>query len=132
MTFRTSRRIIWAALVLMLPVPVFAGPITAFIPVVRVAMLGAICASVLLVEGSGGVVDLFTLLLFGQALAYLLASWLVAALLARLLARIASHHLAAATLGLVLTGLVLTLSLDLYGTPFRLESSRSNLLAIFE
>ena len=76
MSPRATRRLLFLALLLLLPLPMLA--FDALVPVVRFLLLGAVCLGMRWVEGPGGVVWQLATLFFGHALVYGAALWAVA------------------------------------------------------
>lgn len=129
MSASTSRWILWLALVLALPLPMWwLGD--GIVPAGRFLLLAAVCAAVRIVEGGGGVVTTVGAVLLAHALVYIALEWVAAHLISRGLARVAPRASAALTLGVVALLIVLATSQDLYRTPFG-RSARSDLLAIY-
>ena len=131
MSAQTSRRVLWAALFLLLPVPFFLAE-TGLVPPARIFMLGLITLSVIIAESAQGVAGLSAAFLCGQALGYAVLSWLVAFLIARTVGFFGRRALAMTTLILVLGGAVVVTGLNLYRDPFRARSLRVNLLHVYE
>lgn len=132
MSTRAARWLLWLALVLMAPVPVMTGVVTAVVPAARILMLAGVCLLVVVLESANGVVGLFGLLLVVQAIAYLVLFFGVAHVASRLLGRLSPRAVAAGALVLVVTGIALTAAFDVYQTPFRAASARGSLFEIFE
>ena len=132
MTVGTSRRLLWLALIFLLPFPVFLGVITPVIPVARTLMLSGVCLLVVVSEGTRGIADLFAVMLFAQALCHMILLWFVASALTHLLARVTRERLAVFTLTLILAGLIAGTAFSLYRTPLSATSIRSNLLEVLE
>lgn len=132
MTHRTTRNLLWLALLLMAPAPVLLGVASGFMPVARVLMLAGVCLAVIVVEGAQGAVDLLALMLFAQALVCGVLWFAVAAAVARLLVFL-PRRVAVAGLALALTvGVIVTSSSSWYRTPFRAAGTQANLWELFE
>ncbi len=130
MSTRASRRMLWIAAALLVPLPVlFPGP--GLVPAARFLMLGGASLAVMLFESSRGAVIPLAALLLLQGIAWLGALWLVAALAARLLARLPSHARLWVTLVIVAAGLVVGATTEIYHTPFAAEAARGNLLHVY-
>jgi hypothetical protein len=129
MSVRTSRRLLWAGLVLMLPLPMllFGG----LVPVARYWLLAGVAAGLIAAEGWGSVPAEIFALFFLHALVYTLLTWLLARWLARALAA-APGRLAAWTLALLAAGVVVTSAFHPFVTPFAPVSPRANLLHVLE
>lgn len=132
MSTRSARLILWLGLALMAPVPVLTGVVTGLMPAARILMLSGICFLVVLLENSNGVVGVFAAMLLAQASLYLILFFGVAHVLSRLIGRLPRRIAAASVLALLVAGVVLTASSDVYRTPFRVASTHANLLEIFE
>lgn len=131
MSPRTSRRLLWAALVLMLPAPFFLAE-TGLVPPARILMLALITLAVIVAEGPQGVAGLSAAFLFAQALAYIALSWLAALVIARVVGLLGRRVLAVSSLILVLVGATLAMGWNLYRDPFRSHSLHVNLLRVYE
>jgi hypothetical protein len=130
---RRARLLLWLGLVLMAPMPLFTGVVTGLMPAARVVMLAGICLLVMLIESTKGAVGLLFLMLAAEALAQLLVLFAIAHLLAWLLGRLTRPRgLVAATVALLLVGVVLSSAFRWYRTPFRAASTHSSLLEVFE
>jgi hypothetical protein len=116
----------------MAPVPLFAGVASGLLPVAGILMLSGVCVLVMLLEGTQGAVGVLFLLLFAQAVAYLMI-WLgVAVLAARLLARLPRRVAGALVVTALVAGVLLTSTFPLYRTPFRAASTQARFLEQFE
>ncbi len=131
MSERSSRLVVWIALVLALPLPLF-GLEQAIVPAARSLMLAAICLLVIGLESANGVVPVLAALFLAQALLQLGLLWIAARLLVRALARLAPRWrtglVAAAVALLLLAGS----RIELYRTPYRAASLHATLLEVFE
>ncbi len=125
-----SKWLLWAALLLSLPLPFYMGA-QGLVPPVRALFLAGIATGMLLTEGAHGTSGIFAGLGLAQGLAALLLSLGLAALLARLAWRLAPARartpvvlaLACAMLGAAL--------LPIYDTPLSSSRARSSLLQAF-
>jgi hypothetical protein len=131
MSPRTALRLLWAAAVLMLPVPFFLAE-TGLVPPARIFMLAFITLAVILAEGAQGVAGLSAAFLFAQALGYGALLWLAALLASRVVALLGRRALAVVTLGMLLGGATLATGWNLYRDPFRAHSLHVNLLHVYE
>jgi hypothetical protein len=127
---RTIRRILWIASALLVPLPVlFPGP--GLVPAARFLMLGGVSLAVMLFESARGAVAPLAALLLLQGIAWLGVLWLVAALAARLLGRLPAHARLPVTLTIVVAGLVVGATVEIYHTPFAAEVAHGNLLHVY-
>ena len=122
-----TRRILWLALLLLLPLPMLS--FDGFIPVARYLLLGGVCIGMRIAEGPGGVVWQLTALFLAHAVVYALLLWAGAWLAARSLAALPSR-----TRGLVVAIAVClctlwALAAEPYVTPFGREA-RTNLVGV--
>ena len=133
MTERTSRRLLTASLWLAAPLPVYAGPVWAVIPVARTTMLGAVCGLVMILETPRGAAGPLTAMFLVQAGVGALLGWALAALTARAVCRatLVPRYRGLATLALLLVGLGITATWPLYYTPFRADAVHSALGDVF-
>ena len=130
MSTRASRRILWIASALLVPLPVlFPGP--GLVPAARFLMLGGVSLAVMLFESARGAVGPLAALLLLQGIAWLGVLWLGAALAARLLTRLPPQARLRATLAIVLAGLVVGATVEIYHTPFAAEAAWGNLLHVY-
>ncbi len=130
MSTRASRRILWIASALLVPLPVlFPGP--GLVPAARFLMLGGVSLAVMLFESTRGAVGPLAALLLLQGIAWLGVLWLGAALAARLLTRLPPQARLRATLAIVLAGLVVGATVEIYHTPFAAEAAWGNLLHVY-
>jgi hypothetical protein len=117
MNERSTRRLWWLGLWLMLPWPLaLIGD--AFVPASRYVMLGFVSAAVALLEGGSGPVAGIVALLLAMAVATTLACWLLAFGVARGLARLSNAQRRAITLGSLCVALLVCLVFEPYRTPF--------------
>ena len=84
MSRTATRRLLWLAAFLLVPLPYLVAADGA-VPAVRFAMLGGVAAAYAGLVNGSGVAWPLTALLLGHALVYALALWAGAALLARVL-----------------------------------------------
>lgn len=125
------RRLLWATLVCVAPLPFFLVE-TGAVPVLRILLLAGIHLTVIVVEGAAGAVAIAAALLLGQALVYLALLWLAAGGMARLLCRGSPRGAALATALVVLACVGAALASEPYRTPFRSEGLRAGLLEILD
>lgn len=128
MEVSTARYLLFATFVMTVPLPLL-GPFDLFAPTFRYLLLSAITGSVAWVEGASGPVPLILALFVGNSLVYLLLNGFLAWLLARWLgrySRAARTRIVVSACGALL---VLSISLDLYRTPFG-TLPRSNLMGL--
>ena len=127
---RASRWLLFAALVLMAPVPLAVlGP--ALVPPARILMLGVITVAVMVRESARGAAPSLAAVLLVQVAIYLAAAWLAAGLVSRLLHRIGPAAVGPVTLGLVALGLALACSFEIYDTPFSARAAHASLLDVY-
>ncbi len=87
LTIQTARRVLFAVLLVTLPLPLLAlAPTLA--PTLRYWLFALVITALVLVEGAAGVVPLLLALMWAHALVYAIACWLGAWALARALARL--------------------------------------------
>ncbi len=127
-----TRRLLFVALLLLLPLPLATGVATGLMPVARMALLGGVCLGVMLVEGTRGAVGLLLALIAVQAVLYAAGLWLAAWLAARGLARLPRPARWATPLLLVLAAAVFAASQPIYRTPFRAAGVQATWLEVFE
>jgi len=131
MSVRTARRLLWAALVLMLPAPFFLAE-TGLVPPARIFMLALLTLGVIFTEGAQGVAGICAIFLLAQALAYFAALWMVAALFTRLIGSLAPRATTAVMLLLLIVGVTIASRSAVYRDPFRAHSLYVNLLHVYE
>ncbi len=131
MTRRAARNWLWLGSMFVLPLPFFLM-LTGVVPLVRLAMFGAIHLYLAVSEGFGGAIALVVGLLILQVIAYAGLLWLLAHLLAGVLVRFAPRRVAFLTAMLLGISVWMAMVFEPYRLPFRAESTRGNLLAIFE
>ena len=129
MSVRTARWLLFLVFALTIPLPLL-GPLFAFAPAARYAVLASVTAAVALADGASGPVPLIFLLFALHAVIYLALEWLFAWWMARGLSRLSPTS--QRTLVFVICGVLLigSISLNLYRTPFGTRPS-SNLLGLF-
>jgi hypothetical protein len=127
-----TRRLLFLTLLLLLPLPLFAGVTTGLMPVVRMGLLAGVCVGMLLFEGTRGAVGLLLALIAAQAALYSMGLWLAAALGAGALARLPERARRIAPLALVLAAGLLAASQPIYRTPFRAAGVQATWLEVFE
>lgn len=127
MSSRAARRIVWLALLFLVPLPLLPMlGFVAWVPVARYVLLGGICLWMRLAEGPGGAVWQLTALFLGHAFVYALLLWALAWLGARGLARLPSAGRAALLAAGVVAGVLWAVATTPYVTPFG-ASARTNL-----
>lgn len=126
MSKRNARRLLFATALLALPVPYYLGE-PELAPVLRLAFLTGIVASVFAAEGGG-----VTALLAGLGLAQLLlwSGLLFAA--AAAIAQVGSTRARTAIAALLCLSLLAASLTDRYTTPLSSTRARSNVLQIFQ
>jgi len=131
MSPRNCRRLLWAASVLLMPVPFYlieAG----FAPVARIVLLTIVTGSIVVVEGTRGAVGVAAAMMALHAVAYLLVLWAICGLIVRGFAAVSARHLTAITLSTIALATLLAATTNLYETPFRRDALRSNLFHVFD
>jgi type IV secretory pathway TrbD component len=126
-----ARWVLWGAFVLVVPLPFYLVE-TGAVPLARLAMLFGVVAAVIVVEGTAGIAIVAAVLLLVQATAYGLLLWWLARGVTRPLGRSPPRRVATVTAALVATSLLVAASFEIYHTPFRTRSLRTNLLHVFE
>lgn len=117
MSIRRARWIWFLGLWLLLPWPMWLLA-DGWAPGVRYTILTAAAASVMFVEGGSGVVQMVVVFFALHALATTLGCAGLAWCAASLLARAPARWVAPVTLGALAVGLIASLLLPLYRTPF--------------
>ena len=128
MSPQASRRILWAAFLLALPVP-FVSVKPGLAPAAHLLFYGALTAGVYLGDPDS-MSRLLTLLHLGQGLGWALALYLLARLVTRLLRR-GGEVRGALALALVLALFAVAL-LPIYRTPLSSRGARANLLHVLD
>jgi len=124
---RWLRWALFAGAVVLLPVPFYLAA-TGLIPTGRIALIAALVATAVGLEGGGSVSTLLLGLSFAQLLVYLALIHVAAGLATRALRRMTAPRARAATAAVLLAGAVVALSFDIYATPFHVGGARGNLL----
>jgi hypothetical protein len=128
MTPRATRRLLWATLLLVVPLPVLVA-FGGHVPVVRFVLLAGVCVAMRVAEGPGGVVWQLTALFLAHALVYAVALWGAAWAGARLLAGLPRGP-RVALLGVGVGGALLwALLAEPYETPFG-SRAHANLIGV--
>ena len=126
MSARSTRLLLWFALVLALPVPIWLlGP--GNVPVGHLVELGSAAVAFGAAEDFRGVVGLTALVFLGQALVYAALLWLAAASLARLGARFRAVLLAVVALALVAACFV-----RVYQSPYNARAAQVTLVEVYQ
>lgn len=128
MEVSTARYLLFTIFVMTIPLPLL-GPFDLFAPTVRYLLLTSITGSVAWVEGASGPVPLILALFAGNTLLYLLLNGFLAWAFARSLTQISRTARSWIVVTTCAALLVLSISLDLYRTPFG-TLPRSNLLGL--
>lgn len=129
MTAASTRRILWAALLLTLPIPywVMEG---GWVPAIWLLELAGFTIAVWATEG-GSIVALITGLFVLQVILAAAASWVIARLLARGLGRLLPERWRTAGVVGTLALLLGVACLRVYATPLVAGGARVNLLQLF-
>jgi hypothetical protein len=125
-SLRAARVVLWIAFCVLAPVPFWLVEQGA-VPVVQLALLLAAVIGVIAVEGTLGAAPIAAAILAAELVLWAFFLWLLAGLLARAL-----RARPAAIAAVVVTGLVVASSVEIYRTPFRTRSLRADLLHVFE
>ncbi len=129
MTVEATRRILWIALVLVLPVPYWAME-GGWVPTIWLYELSGFTLAVLATEG-GSIVALITALFVVEALLATAALYLVARWVTRLLQRVRPDAWRTGAIIATVIVLLCTALLRSYTTPLVEGGSRVNLLQLF-
>lgn len=130
MSRTTARRVLWAAALLLIPVPLLALG-DAFVPTARLLELGLVVLVTIFVEGSGGVAPQLLALFFSHVLVYAALLWLAAGALTWAIHRTAPAALGTLTGAAVLAGILWTASVPVYDTPFHARLPHATLLEVY-
>jgi hypothetical protein len=130
MSTAATRRLLFAALVLLLPVPFFAAAVE-IAPLLRLAFLAAILGAIVVADGTAGTGGLLAGLLLAQGLLYAGLLWGAAWLGARALAG-AAPRLRAALAGAAVAALLGLACLPIYQTPLSSRGATANWLGLFD
>ena len=126
MSVRSTRILLWLALVLALPVPIWLlGP--GRVPVGHLFELGSAAVAFGVAESFRGVVGLTAAVFLGQAIVYAALLWLVASLLAR-----AGGMLRGALLALVAAGLVVASLAPIYHSAYNARAAQVTLVEVYQ
>lgn len=126
MSVRSTRILLWLALVLALPVPIWLlGP--GRVPVGHLFELGSAAMAFGAAESFRGVVGLTAAVFIGQAIVYAALLWFVASLLAR-----AGGLLRGALLALVAVGIVFACLSPIYHSAYNARASQVTLVEVYQ
>jgi hypothetical protein len=128
MSVRSARRLLFLAVVLVVPLPML-GPFDALVPPVRYIILSSAGLAVATVEGAAGPVPMILMLFAAHAVVYLVLAWLTAWIAARLLAVLSPRARRNTVLATCAAMLFVALATRFYRTPFG-RSHMSNLLGV--
>ena len=130
MTLPGTRRWLYAAALLLLPLPMLQ--FDAFVPVVRYLLLAGVTLGLIVAEGGGEIPYLFLGLIFGHALVYGLLLWVATRFLATRLWSYTPRN--ASRIVLVASGIACLLAIVTrpYVTPYSAISLHSNLWVLFQ
>ena len=127
MSPRATRRVLFLALLVLVPLPMFA--FDALVPVARYLLLGAVCIGMRFVEGPGGVVWQLAALFFGHALVYGVAFWAVAWAAARALGGLPASLRGSVVASAIIAAALWAVLAEPYRTPFG-RSAHANLIEV--
>jgi len=130
MSRRTAQRVLWVAALFLVPVPLLT--FGAFVPTMRLLELTTVILVTVLVEGAHGVALLLLALFGAHTLVFALLLWLAARLLAGLLERTAPAAIGVVTVALVAVGLVATIGVPVYDSPFHARLPHTTLLEVYQ
>lgn len=130
MTPRATRRMLWLAALLLVPLPMLQ--FGALVPVVRYLLLAGVTLGLIVAEGGGEIPYLFLALMLGHALVYAVLLWVVSWLIARGLWALSPARAGRAAIALAAVGLLVALVTRPYVTPYSSVSLHSNLLVVFQ
>lgn len=125
-----ARLVLWAALMVTLPLPYYLGGFEVA-PALRLCLLAALVAGIVLTEGLSGMQGALVGLAVGLALLYTGVLFGASGLLARLLAR-RGTGVPAVPVALVVVALLALSLLPLYQTSMSSVGPVSNLFGIFD
>jgi hypothetical protein len=126
MSVRSTRILLWLALVLALPVPIWLlGP--GRVPVGHLFELGSAAVAFGVAENFRGVVGLTAAVFIGQAIVYAALLWLVASLLAR-----AGGMLRGVLLALVALGIVVACLSPVYHSAYNARAAQVTLVEVYQ
>jgi hypothetical protein len=130
MTPQATRRTLWLAALLLVPLPMLQ--FGAFVPVVRYLLLGGVTLGLIIAEGGGEIPYLFLGLMLGHALVYAGLLWAAAWAAVRGLWAVSPTAAGRVALAIATVGLLLALVTKPYVTPFSSVSLHSNLLVVLQ
>lgn len=126
MSVRSTRILLWLALVLALPVPIWLlGP--GRVPVGHLFELGSAAVAFGAAESFRGVVALTAAVFLGQAVVYAALLWGVASLLAR-----TGGMLRGALLALVAAGIVVACLSPIYHSAYNARAAQVTLVEVYQ
>lgn len=117
-----TRRLLWLALIVALPVPML-GLETGLVPVLRLLLLGGFTAGVAL-QDPDVMSQLFTAMFLGQAALWIALEWW--------LARLVVGRLPARAPWLAIAALAILSLLPVYATPYSKDRASSSILQILD
>lgn len=130
MTPRATRRTLWLAALLLVPLPMLQ--FGALVPVVRYVLLAGVTLGLIVTEGGGEIPYLFLALMLGHVLVYAVLLWLASWLLARGLWLLSPARAGRTAIALAVVALLVALVTRPYITPYSSVSLHSNLLVVFQ
>lgn len=128
MSTTRAARLLWCGALLLAPLP-YLAPLAGLVPVVRFVFLGAVAAGYAAFVDGSGTAWIVVALLLGQALVYALALRIAAGWIAR---RVPARLRAPLVWGLLVAGLAIACSFELYRTPFDDASPRARWTGLFQ
>lgn len=129
---KTARRLLWAAALFLVPVPLALFIGDPFVPAMRYLELALVVLITIFVEGLHGMAGPIFGLLGAHVLLYIGLFWLVAWVVARGLARLVPSALGPATLAIVALGIAVTATVPVYDSPFHARLPETTLLEVYE
>lgn len=131
MTRQTSLRLLWATLLLCVPIPYFLVE-TGVQPTLAVAQLLAASMALIAIEGGAGVASVAIWLLAAQVLIAGLLLRVAARTTIRVLDRVAAAKRSRIVVALVLVMFSVCATVPIYRTPFRTAGLHATLREAFE
>lgn len=125
-----SKWLMFAALLLLAPVPYFLAEMGR-VPPARLFQLAGYLIALVVSEGGQGAVLQAVLLLVTQASAYAIAAFFLADALARPLARLRPRAAPVVTISLIACAVVCSLLMRPYSTPFSVQASKNGLSGVY-
>jgi hypothetical protein len=129
LTLPATRRLLWLAALVLVPLPMFQ--FGAFVPVARYLLLAGVSFGLIASEGGGEIPYLFLALMLTHGVVYAGVLWLLAWALARGMWAVLPRSAGRVAVGLALAGLAVALFTKPYVTPFSAVSLHSNLPVVF-